>query len=153
MIKPSSVLPVSAWQNQSPLGFKYMLEPCRCRLAKLHCLVGLVNQLYSHIAALALAAHLGAEVILPPAAKRDSFEHYFSVFKERNEVLWSAGPLESLLDVDHLISFWAKRGMTILRVSRNHFNACFLKLRLVLKPEVLKLARVYLQLLRFLALI
>lgn len=84
-------------------------------------LAGLVNQLYSHIAALALAAHLGAEVILPPAAKRDSFAHYFSVFKEQNEVLWSADPLESLLNVDYLIDFWAKRGMTVTRVSgRRH---------------------------------
>jgi hypothetical protein len=26
---------------------------------------------------------LGAEIVLPPAAKRDSFAHYFSVFKEQ----------------------------------------------------------------------
>ena len=42
---------------------------------------GLINQQYSHIAAFALAAVLGAEIVLPPAAKRDSFAHYFSVFK------------------------------------------------------------------------
>jgi len=44
---------------------------------------GLINQQYSHIAAFALAAVLGAEIVLPPAAKRDSFAHYFSVFKEQ----------------------------------------------------------------------
>jgi len=42
---------------------------------------GLINQQYSHIAAFSLAAVLGAEIVLPPAAKRDSFAHYFSVFK------------------------------------------------------------------------
>ena len=44
---------------------------------------GLINQQYSHIAAFTLAAVLGAEIVLPPAAKRDSFAHYFSVFKEQ----------------------------------------------------------------------
>lgn len=44
---------------------------------------GLINQQYSHIAAFSLAAVLGAEIVLPPAAKRDSFAHYFSVFKVR----------------------------------------------------------------------
>ena len=40
---------------------------------------GLINQHYSHVAALALAAVLGAEVVLPPAMHRSSFEHIFSV--------------------------------------------------------------------------
>ena len=38
---------------------------------------GLINQQYSHIAAFALAAALGAEIVLPPAVCRDSFAHYF----------------------------------------------------------------------------
>lgn len=38
---------------------------------------GLINQQYSHIAAFALAAALGAELVLPPAVCRDSFAHYF----------------------------------------------------------------------------
>lgn len=55
------------------------------RFAKTRLLLraGLINQQYSHIAAFALAAVLGAEIVLPPAAKRDSFAHYFSVFKEQ----------------------------------------------------------------------
>lgn len=83
--------------------------------------IGLVNQLYSHIAALALAAYLGTEVVLPPAAKRDSFAHYFSMVKEQNEVQWSAAPLEDLLDVDHLISYWEQRGLRLSRV-RGHLS-------------------------------
>ena len=77
---------------------------------------GLINQHYSHIAALSLSAVLGAELVLPPAAKRDSFAHYFSVFKEQNEVSWTAAPLESLLDVDRLIDYWSTRGLVIHKV-------------------------------------
>ena len=44
---------------------------------------GLINQHYSHIASFVLAAVLGAEVVLPPAAKRDSFGNYFSTYKVR----------------------------------------------------------------------
>jgi hypothetical protein len=76
---------------------------------------GLINQHYSHIAAFSLAATLGAELILPPAVCRDSFGHYFSVFKEKNEVLWSPVPLDSLLDVDHIIKWWGERGMAVHR--------------------------------------
>ncbi|KAK9785429.1 hypothetical protein WJX73_009533 [Symbiochloris irregularis] len=74
---------------------------------------GLINQQYSHIAAFALATALGAEIVLPPAVKRDSFAHYFSTFKEENEVNWTAAPLESLLDVDSIINFWRGRGLPV----------------------------------------
>lgn len=78
---------------------------------------GLINQHYSHIAAFSLSAVLGAELVLPPAVKRDSFAHYFSVFKEHNEVKWTPAPLDSLLDVDKIITFWQGRGLTVHRVS------------------------------------
>ena len=105
---------------------------------------GLINQHYSHVAALSLASVLGAEasgrgerererevdfsskesskkspqktsqiqkkkVVLPPAAQRDSFAHYFSTFADRNEVSWTAAPLETLLDVQALIRTWRQR--------------------------------------------
>ena len=79
---------------------------------------GLINQQYSHIAAFALGAVLGAELVLPPAVKRDSFAHYFSTFKEQNEVSWTADPLDSLLDVDKIIEFWRLRGLLIHKVGR-----------------------------------
>ncbi|KAI7838016.1 hypothetical protein COHA_008197 [Chlorella ohadii] len=66
---------------------------------------GLINQHYSHIAAFTLAAALGAELVLPPAVCRDSFAHYFSVYKEKNEVQWSPVPLDALLDVDGIIAY------------------------------------------------
>ncbi|PSC70539.1 alternative oxidase [Micractinium conductrix] len=76
---------------------------------------GLINQQYSHIAAFALAAALGAELVLPPAVCRDSFAHYFSVYKEKNEVRWSPVPLETLLDVDAIMAYWAPRGLVLHR--------------------------------------
>ncbi|KAK9810163.1 hypothetical protein WJX72_005905 [[Myrmecia] bisecta] len=76
---------------------------------------GLINQHYSHIAAFSLSAVLGAEIVLPPAVKRDSFAHYFSVYKEHNEVSWTPAPLESLLNVDKLVDFWRSRGLTVHR--------------------------------------
>ncbi len=78
---------------------------------------GLINQLYSHISAISLGVALGAEIVLPPAAVRDSFAHYFSVFKERNEVVWAAAPADTLLDADGLIDFWSQKGVTIVKVS------------------------------------
>ncbi len=77
---------------------------------------GLINQHYSHIAAFSLAAMLGAELVLPPAVCRDSFAHYFSVFKEKNEVQWSPVPLESLLNVDGIINYWRPRGLVLHKV-------------------------------------
>jgi len=52
---------------------------------------GLINQHYSHIAAFALAAVLGAEVVLPPAMHRSSFQHIFSV-RGRSPPAWLSCP-------------------------------------------------------------
>jgi hypothetical protein len=59
---------------------------------------------------------LGAEIVLPPAAVRDSFAHYFSVYKEQNEVTWAAAPFDSLIDSDSLIDYWGQRGVKITKV-------------------------------------
>jgi hypothetical protein len=74
---------------------------------------GLLNQHYSHVAALALAVALGADVLLPPGVKRDSFAHYFSQDPTRNEVAWSAVPFDSLWDGEALHA-WL-RGAAFLR--------------------------------------
>lgn len=47
---------------------------------------GLTNQQYCHVSAFALAAATGTELVLPPAAKRDSFGLYFSTKPEENQV-------------------------------------------------------------------
>ena len=75
---------------------------------------GLINQHYSHVAALVLARALGADrVVLPPAAQRDSFGKYFSTVADRNEVAWTAAPLDGVLDVGAVVAAWAGRGVTV----------------------------------------
>ena len=77
---------------------------------------GLINQHYSHIAALTLAAALKASVVMPPAVRRDSYAKYFSIFKEKNEVEWTPAPLDTLLDVTKIAQTWAAKGITIQMV-------------------------------------
>ena len=64
---------------------------------------------------------LGAELVLAPAVKRDSFANYFSTFKDQNEVSWTAAPLSSLLDVESIIHFWQQRGLVVHTV-RYHLD-------------------------------
>ena len=85
---------------------------------------GLINQQYSHIAAFSLSAVLGAELVLAPAVKRDSFANYFSTFKDQNEVSWTAAPLSSLLDVESIIHFWQQRGLVVHNVSLCCLSHC-----------------------------
>ena len=85
---------------------------------------GLINQQYSHIAAFALAAVLGAELVLPPAVKRDSFAKYFSMDKTQNEVSWTPDHLETLLDTEKIIRFWKDRGLTVHRVRALSAASC-----------------------------
>jgi hypothetical protein len=43
-----------------------------------------MNQHYSHVAAMTIAAELGADVILPYALRRDSFRNYFNPDPSKN---------------------------------------------------------------------
>ena len=52
---------------------------------------GLINQQYSHISAFSLAFALGAELVLPPAACRDSFAHYFRWDRRATAALFASG--------------------------------------------------------------
>jgi hypothetical protein len=75
---------------------------------------GLVNQQYSHIAAFTLAAALGVhEVMLPPAAVRDSFGHVFSIHQAENQMQWFPARPSCLLDVERLQRTWAGLGLTV----------------------------------------
>ena len=94
----------------------YVYRRLRVMLRYTAC-TGLINQQYSHIAAFALAAVLGAELVLPPAVKRDSFAKYFSMDKTQNEVSWTPDHLDTLLDTEKIIRFWKDRGLTVHRVS------------------------------------
>ena len=75
--------------------------------------LGLANQLYSHITALALAARTGADVILAPATYRSSFKHAF----DSADAQWTTASTSTILDVDSIIAFWRQRGINIHRVS------------------------------------
>lgn len=78
---------------------------------------GLVNQQYSHIAAFTLAAALGVhEVLLPPAAVRDSFGHVFSIHQSENQMQWFPARPSCLLDVARLQRTWADLGLTVTEV-------------------------------------
>lgn len=79
---------------------------------------GLINQQYSHIAAFILSSAIGAELVLPPALMRNSFGSYYSLLKEKNEVLWEAAPADMLLDVERIIEAWQRQGMKVHKVTQ-----------------------------------
>lgn len=75
--------------------------------------LGLANQLYCHVTAIALAVRLKAELILSHSAYRSSFEHAY----DSSLTQWTLAATDTILDVEHLISFWGRRGLTMHRVS------------------------------------
>ena len=68
---------------------------------------GLINQMYSHIAAIMLARAMGAELVLAPAVHRESFDLHMEKTK------WHVAPQESLLDVGAVKKYWGDRGLLI----------------------------------------
>ena len=84
------------------------------RLYKRYCTVmlydpsgGLINQLYTNLAAIMLARATNAELVLAPALHRDSFNSHMT------ETVWHAAPSESLLDVQAIKDYWRDRGLLI----------------------------------------
>jgi hypothetical protein len=70
---------------------------------------GLCNQLFAHICALAIAARLGADVVVPPAWSRETFKNI--------AVPWTVGEPDTLLDVAAMSELWEKkRGMRLYKV-------------------------------------
>ncbi len=68
---------------------------------------GLCNQLYSHLSVLALAATMGAEVIVPPALARESFQQNGG---------WLEAPPDALLDLGSMAQHWRAQGVSIHKV-------------------------------------
>lgn len=87
-------------------------SPAACRLPatlRYKAASGLCNQLYAHLAALAIAQHLGAQaLVLPPARSRETFLRLHG---------WSLEPLESLLDTERMAAHWRSRGLRLEMVS------------------------------------
>lgn len=113
--KPSSI-PKSKYSDRDNKKDKKKIFGKQRIIVRYTACTGLINQHYSHIAAFSLSHVLGAELVLPPAVKRDSFEHYFSPFAEQNEVLWTPDHLRSLLDVDKIINHWKGKGLILHEV-------------------------------------
>lgn len=86
---------------------------------------GLINQLYSHIAAIMLARAIGAELVLAPAIHRDSFNSHMT------KTTWHAAPQESLIDVDAVKQYWRGKGMLIHTV-RNPMSTA----RMLVQPAL-----------------
>ena len=78
---------------------------------------GLVNQIYSNIAAIMLARAMGAELVLPAAIHRDSFNSLMT------ETTWRAAPQDNLLDVGALQRYWLGKGMLVHTVNADRL-AC-----------------------------
>jgi hypothetical protein len=70
-------------------------------------LSGLINQQYTLISAIAFARAFGAELVLPSATQRNSFND------ARAGVVWRPAPFGSVWDEVHLVSYWEKQGLTL----------------------------------------
>lgn len=101
---------------------------------------GLINQHYSHIAAFVLSYALHSEIVLPPAAQRDSFGKYFSTRKDENEISWTPVPLNSLLDVGKVTETWRIRGMTVHEVHSPSFCLLTIAIQMNTSRKLLSLA-------------
>lgn len=71
---------------------------------------GLINQMLCHIGAFLMAIPLRAEILLPSALSRSSYDTKWW------QQEWHTKPLQSLLDVDEMIYYWRKRGMVVYQV-------------------------------------
>jgi len=74
---------------------------------------GLFNQMYAHLAAFLLAFYLEADVVLPHALHRDSFESQYSAIEGTNKVQWMVDPVGALLDVDAIKEYHSKDGRMV----------------------------------------
>lgn len=80
---------------------------------------GLTNQLYAHVAALAVAEGLARRgrpvaVTIPPGEKRSGF----GLANIWAETYWSRVPSSTLLDIPAMKDYWAARGILVSEVSR-----------------------------------
>jgi hypothetical protein len=76
---------------------------------------GLTNQLFGHLAALAIAQGIAARglplrLVLRPAVERASFEVGF------RDTAWSEAPIESYFDLEKMVPYWGPKGVTLLKV-------------------------------------
>jgi hypothetical protein len=71
---------------------------------------GLMNQHYSHLAAVTIAGALGADLLIPQALVRDSFASYFNTNPARNKLAWRHVPFGTLWDAGTIVRWGARSG-------------------------------------------
>ena len=72
---------------------------------------GVINQMLCHIGAFMLAVSLRAEIELPNALSRSTYNVSFWQQK------WHVEPLSTLLDVDRIVVYWQRQGIAVHKVS------------------------------------
>ncbi len=116
----------SSWEHyvQHGLGESRLAVPLRIVL-KYSVQQGFSNQVYCHISALTLAARLKAEVILAPSQMRSSFEHYeLQTGTGWQPTEWTIVPLNHIIDVQKLRTFWDHEGMMLHEVRCTSAKCC-----------------------------
>lgn len=108
VIKPTQLRRPDVLATPKPLPFRLVLRYTVCG--------GLINQQYGHISAFAVAQALGAEIVLPLACYRESFNQRYSLNNELNSMHWHSAPLETLMDVERLITTWKQWGFIVHKV-------------------------------------
>jgi len=94
---------------------------------------GLINQQYILIAAIVFAKALGAELVLPSAVHRRSFSD------EQAAMEWRSAPFASVWDEDHLIRYWAARGLVLHKARVMTGLGRYLSRRLRVRTSMLRL--------------
>ena len=79
---------------------------------------GLVNQMLCHIGAFLLTLSLRAELVLPQALSRSTFD---TAWWQQE---WQERPIDTLLDVDRIIRHWRQRGVCIHKVYQCIVSDC-----------------------------
>jgi hypothetical protein len=83
---------------------------------------GLCNQVYAHLVASILAMHCGADIIVPPALKRNSFEGVFTGNASTTSSKYTMMPFASLFNKDVLFNHLLGMHGGVLF---NQSNSCF----------------------------
>ena len=73
--------------------------------------------MYSHVSALLLAWALEADVMLPPAVTRDSFDKRYNRGENVTDMKWIPLRFNELWDMQRVVAAWARRGSTLYSVS------------------------------------
>lgn len=72
---------------------------------------GLCNQIYTHLAAMVIAQHIGADIILPPGLRRRSYADVFTMDKTTSEASYTMTEFSNLFDARRIAHYLEGRGI------------------------------------------